>query len=729
MRTIWLALAAWLAVSLVTIGVLAVSEVGRLRTEFQRESESIYEIVRQRLDQNEAVLAGIEALLSTFPGLKPLATRSYAKEMLDRYQHIYTIELQPRVEFGAVRGFERWARTHIDRDYRIKDFGFSGERNWRPASPRPFYYPITFMEPAIEGAKSVLGLDVYADRKFHAAIDETIRTGRPAVSAPFDLFEGGRGYLIFKAIFSSRSPSSDLPARYAEATRVVSMLIHTNKFLSRDELPSKWFSMRLYHRGYDRNSEDGSIDRIDPEPRSRLIRSVFPEFVFERSLPSESQPFEFETRRQVGLEVIRPLPTVLTLVASLAITALSLVILRQRKVAKSKALEVEQRMFRERERAMVILQSIADAVLTVDRNGVVEYANPVCEVLLAKSQNAIVGSSIDDVLPIGYDLARQMQSSPFLECLLQQTAVQLPDHSYLVRENAERVLVEGSASPLFDQEQVLSGAVIVLRDMGPVRTRALEALQASEQRLRDHQSELAHVGRLHSMGEMASGIAHELNQPLTAILSYNQACLRLLREAEVDYDMVEHAMRSTTEQAKRAGEIIKRLRAFVSKRPVSRQPLDMRQVVQNVLTLTESELRTHAIVPEVVAPSELPYVDGDSVQVEQLVLNLVRNALEAMENQPDGERRLTLVIESDASMVYLSVKDNGSGISSLVREKLFHPFQTTKANGMGLGLTICQSIAEMHGGKLIESSEVEQGAEFILFLPAMRTEKSGDAGR
>lgn len=398
-------------------------------------------------------------------------------------------------------------------------------------------------------------------------------------------------------------------------------------------------------------------------------------------------------------------------------------------MAKSKALEVEQRMFRERERAMVILQSIADAVLTVDRNGVVEYANPVCEVLLAKSQNAIVGSSIDDVLPIGYDLARQMQSSPFLECLLQQTAVQLPDHSYLVRENAERVLVEGSASPLFDQEQVLSGAVIVLRDMGPVRTRALEALQASEQRLRDHQSELAHVGRLHSMGEMASGIAHELNQPLTAILSYNQACLRLLREAEVDYDMVEHAMRSTTEQAKRAGEIIKRLRAFVSKRPVSRQPLDMRQVVQNVLTLTESELRTHAIVPEVVAPSELPYVDGDSVQVEQLVLNLVRNALEAMENQPDGERRLTLVIESDASMVYLSVKDNGSGISSLVREKLFHPFQTTKANGMGLGLTICQSIAEMHGGKLIESSEVEQGAEFILFLPAMRTEKSGDAGR
>ncbi|MCM3609576.1 PAS domain-containing protein [Cupriavidus pauculus] len=265
------------------------------------------------------------------------------------------------------------------------------------------------------------------------------------------------------------------------------MLIHTNKFLSRDELPSKWMSMRLYHRAYDRNSENGSVDRIDAVAHGWLVRNILPEFVFERSLPSDSQPFEFETRRQVGLEALRPLPTALALLTTLAITVLSLVILRQRKVAKSQALDVEQRMFRERERALVILQSIADAVLTVDRNGVVEYANPVCEVLLKKSQAAIVGSAIDDVLPIGYDLARRVQSSPFLECLLQRTVVELPEHSYLVREDPERVLVEGSVSPLFDQKQILSGAVIVLRDMGPVRTRALEALQASEQRLRDHQ--------------------------------------------------------------------------------------------------------------------------------------------------------------------------------------------------------------------------------------------------
>lgn len=207
MRTIWLAVASWLAVSLVTIGVFAVSEVGRLQAEFQRESESTYEIVRQRLDQNEAVLAGIDALLSTFPGLMPVATRNYAKEMLERYQHIYTIELQPRVELAAVPAFERWAQNNVDRDYRIKDFGFSGERNWRPATPRPFYYPITFMEPAIEDAKSVLGLDVYADKKFHAAIEETIKTGQLVVSAPFDLFEGGR-ISDFQGHFFDASPVS-----------------------------------------------------------------------------------------------------------------------------------------------------------------------------------------------------------------------------------------------------------------------------------------------------------------------------------------------------------------------------------------------------------------------------------------------------------------------------------------------------------------------------------------
>lgn len=720
MRAIWLALAAWLAASMLTIGAFAISEISRLRTDFQRESEATYELIRQRLDQNEAVLSGIDALLNTFPGLEPVGTRGYAKEMLERYQHIYTIELQPRVELAAAQQFEHWAQANIDKGYRIKDFGYGGERNWRPAPPRPFYYPITFMEPAIEAAKPVLGLDVYADKKFHAAIDDTIKTGRPAVSAPFDLLEGGRGYLIFKAVFTTPQPSSDILKRYSQATRVVSMLIHTNKFLARDELPSPAISMRIYHRAYDRNSDDGSVDRIDAQPKAWWIRKVFPEFSFERSLPSESQPFAFETRRQVGMEAVRILPATLTVLTMLAITVLSLVIYRQRRVGNAQALEAETRMFHEKERAMVTLQSIADAVLTVDKDGVVEYANPVCEVLLSKPQSDIVGRSIDDVVSIEYDLAREARTSPFLESLFLRTAVSLPEHSYILRDHGEKQLVEGTTSPLFDQHGELTGAVVVLRDVGPVRKRALEALEASERRLREHQDELAHVGRLHTMGEMASGLAHELNQPLTAILSYNQACLRLLREEDVDFGSVEHAMQSASEQAKRAGEIIKRLRAFVSKQPATRQPLDMRQVVQNVLALSEAELRAHNVLVSVTAPPDLPRVQADSVQIEQVVLNLVRNAIDATEHLPEHGRIVALALESDGDTVCLSIRDSGFGVSPAMREKLFHPFQTTKANGMGLGLTICQSIAEMYGGRIVENSDVEQGAEFIFFLPAMK---------
>ncbi|HEV3425976.1 MAG TPA: ATP-binding protein, partial [Paraburkholderia sp.] len=249
------------------------------------------------------------------------------------------------------------------------------------------------------------------------------------------------------------------------------------------------------------------------------------------------------------------------------------------------------------------------------------------------------------------------------------------------------------------------------------RKRALAALQESERRLQARQEELAHAARLHSMGEMASGIAHELNQPLAAILSYNQACVRLLRESELDLTAIEGAMRATTDQAKRAADIIVRLRAFISKRPANVVSLDMRQVVQNALVLGEPWLRQSETSVEFVHPVELPDVRADSVQIEQVVLNLIRNAVEAMQQAPVDTRVLTLQLDCDGEVVKLAVKDTGPGVSPKVRQTLFHPFQTSKPEGMGLGLTICQSIAETYGGQVVENALVSSGAEFQLTLP------------
>jgi len=342
----------------------------------------------------------------------------------------------------------------------------------------------------------------------------------------------------------------------------------------------------------------------------------------------------------------------------------------------------------------------------------------VSERLLGKVQQAMLGQRIDDLIVLKHDLAPTTPSNPFAETLTRQHEVSLPDNCFISGEQGEKRLIEGTICPLFDQDGVLTGAVAALRDVGPVRKRALAALQASEQRLQARQEELAHAARIHSMGELASGMAHELNQPLAAILSYNQACIRLLRGSELDMRAIERAMLATTDQAKRAADIIVRLRAFIGKRPVHVVTLDMRQVVQNVLVLSEPWLRESQTKIELVSAWNLPAVRADSVQIEQVALNLIRNAVEAMISKPIDQRTLSLKLEYDNAKVVLRVRDTGIGVSASARETLFHPFTTSKEDGMGLGLTICQSIAETYGGRITENEAILDGAEFSLILPA-----------
>ncbi len=578
-RLLLAAFALWLVSGLVIAGVLVASEISRLRQDFTAQSEATYEIIRQRLDQNEAVLAGIDSMLHTFPGVESAGLRDYSRQMLARYQHIYMIELQPRVEESDLSRFEAWARQAIYPQFYVKDYWYGGERAWHPVSVRPTYYPITFMEPQPPEALPVLGLDVYADDKFRRAIDETIRTGKPSISAPFDLYEGGRAYLIFKAVYAQ--VPDDLASRPRLATRVVSMLIHTGKFVSRNEAPSPLTSMRIYEQGFDYDQQDGMIDRVDATPIPPWVRRLMPEFVYRKILPSQIQPFVFETRRQLGTEVIPVLPVALALIATFVISLLALVIYQQQIVSRRIARETERR-------------------------------------------------------------------------------------TYLREEQAQ-------------------------------------------------------VARLHTIGEMASGIAHELNQPLAAILSYNQACVRMLHESNPDLVAIEGAMKSMTGQAKRAADIIVRLRAFVSKRPAQVIPLDMRTVVQRALSLAEPWLKQGSVVVNVDSPMQIPDVLADSVQIEQVVLNLIRNSVEAMDSVPAGAHVLSLALKHDEQVVTLFVRDTGPGVSEDMRKMLFHPFHTSKADGMGLGLTISQSIAETYGGTLVENPSMSSGAEFQLILPTRQS--------
>jgi signal transduction histidine kinase/CHASE1-domain containing sensor protein len=694
-------------------------EIKKQEQIFQQNSTSLYELIRQRLAQNEAVLGGLEALFHTFDQLKFDGVRGYAKEMLSRYPHIYTVGLQSRVDLAQLAEFESEAGHSIRANYRIRDFGLDDERSWRIAAQRPFYYPVTFMEPPIPQASPVMGLDVYADKKLGAAIDESILTQKMVSSAPFQLVEGGRGYVLFKALFNTPNPSRDAQTRQRQATRMVSLLISAEKLLHPEELPSANIMMRLYHQRYRPHDLNGQIYSLNSIAIPLFVNRILPLFFYRHGISSEFQPFIFETQRQIGWEVVNWTRTIIAAIVTLFLTLLGVAAINLRRIQLAETRMANELLFREKDRALVTLHSINDAVITFDSEGHIDYVNPAAEVTLQSAFSAAKGKLIGDVMNLHYELSTSPIANPFCFCILSQCVVDLPDNTILLNDDGQKKLIEGS---VFDSQEKIIGAVVAFRDMGSVRKKALEAVDSSEKRLRQHQAELAHVARLNTMGEMASGIAHEINQPLAAILSYNQACIRMLQSEDVNVDDIIHAMKSAATQSKRAGEIISRLRAFVGKNSNRSVPVDFNQVVQNVLLLSEHHLSDSKVIVHLDLATTLPFVIADAVGMEQVVLNLIRNGMEAMKELPNQVKTIHIETSLLDERVVIKVRDHGHGISADDMNHLFDPFFTTKKEGMGLGLTISYSIVETYGGTLTAKNHPDGGAEFSFSLAARDTD-------
>jgi signal transduction histidine kinase len=239
----------------------------------------------------------------------------------------------------------------------------------------------------------------------------------------------------------------------------------------------------------------------------------------------------------------------------------------------------------------------------------------------------------------------------------------------------------------------------------------------AETEMRRQRQELAHLTRVAMFGELSGALAHELRQPLTAILSNAQAALHLLASEPVDLVEVREILIDIAEDDRRAGDVIQRLRAMLKKEPAKIVPLDLNAQVQEVLRLAHSDLITrHVAVTSQLEPS-LPPVQGDRVQLQQVLLNLILNACESMSGNPTGERKLLVITASDPEGVRAAIVDCGTGIPAGEMERVFEPFFTTKEHGLGLGLPICRSLVTAHGGRLWFSNNADRGATFSLLLP------------
>ena len=233
---------------------------------------------------------------------------------------------------------------------------------------------------------------------------------------------------------------------------------------------------------------------------------------------------------------------------------------------------------------------------------------------------------------------------------------------------------------------------------------------------------VAHATRVMTMGEVASSIAHEVNQPLGAIINYANACLRILKGGSGDLTGVTTALSAVVKDAERAAAVIARVRALAKKSPPEMVAVEVHDIISDVLALVRGELTLRRIELITELYSDLPPILGDRVQLQQVLLNLIMNSIEAMRNVREDQRQLFVGarshVQEDKRFVLITVRDSGAGLKSGEISRLFETFYTTKADGMGMGLAISRSIVEGHGGRLWAKPNVGPGAIFQFILPA-----------
>lgn len=351
------------------------------------------------------------------------------------------------------------------------------------------------------------------------------------------------------------------------------------------------------------------------------------------------------------------------------------------------------------------LEQAADAVMITDARRIIEYVNPAFERLTGYSKDEAIGKET-------YFLRSGVQDKEFYGRIWEQISKGKVFRGVLVNRRKDGAVYheEKIITPLRDADGQISHYISTGRDI----TERLDAEESS----RRHQAESAHVARLSTLGEMASGIAHELNQPLCAITTYAQTCLRVLDSDDSDPQKLNYGLGQVVQQAELASGIFQRLRNFSRKGEMSIKRIDLLEVINEVENLISAELAQRRIRMEVLNIGPQPFVFADKVQIEQVLLNLIRNGMDAVDELPASRKKLRLKVDSNfPNEVKVSLLDFGRGVPAGVVEHVFEPFFTTKKEGLGVGLGISQTIIEAHGGRLYLESNRDSGARFSFKLP------------
>jgi two-component system, LuxR family, sensor kinase FixL len=366
----------------------------------------------------------------------------------------------------------------------------------------------------------------------------------------------------------------------------------------------------------------------------------------------------------------------------------------------------------ERARAYLasIVESSDDAIIGKTLDGIITTWNKSAQEMFGYEAGEICGKSVTLLVPPD----RIHEEEAILQRLARGERI---DHfeSVRLRKDGGEVIVSLTISPIRDQRRKIIGISKIARDITQQR--------ATQNRLVELQSELVHASRLGTMGQMAAAISHELNQPLTAVNNYLSGLAQLLSTTDVPTSIAD-AVRKAREQNKRAGQVVSGLRDLVLKRETTRRIESINDILEQTLGLALVDAKVRGVKARVLVAPDLKPVLVDKIQIGQVVINIVRNAIEAMEGTSECKLTISAATDPNSDGIEMRIADTGPGLSPLMRDQMFRPFVTTKDKGMGLGLSICRDIVDSHGGSLSAEPNKPNGTIFVIRLPSADNENA-----
>ncbi|TIC87091.1 ATP-binding protein [Crenobacter intestini] len=672
-----------------------------------------------------ARLAAAEHLLSLLANDAPAphdTLHARAAHLQQDFPFVYVMGRQPYIPRAARADYEKTLSLQYGGPVRIRDFRpplgqqapWRDARYWQVAPERDYYLPLTQTAPDRHyPARFMVGLDLLANPSIGTAVRRSLRSAALAITEPLTLSNGERGVILVEPILRRQPRLTDNRRDNLALDGIALIALSSERLLSGVALPAE-AGVRLAHTGSAEAIPLAAPARTEPRlaglagrlfgtPGAHLPQ-LRPDFPYRVEVQAPALPGNFAAA-----------PWLAATAALAALMAAATSVLHTRYArARRRHNNPQPHAASTRRREDALLEGVTDAVLVVDSQRRIVALNTRALEMAATTRALAEGTRIDELLPLHIELATR-GDDPLSECLARQTRVSLPAHAY-VDTPAGKQYIEGRLTP-FGGGALIALTLLPDADEGDARHRRDERLHA-------HASAYAQSARASSLAEMASGIAHEINQPLSAINSYNEAALAMLEDGDADPILIRTALEGSLAQVERAGHIVRGLRNFVAARRPELISVDVNQAVRNALLLAAPELRYTTTHVNTRLANSLPRVQADPIQLEQVLLNLIRNALDATGSQT-GWGRITIASEACTGGVRVRVSDSGPGIPADVLPRIFDPFYSGKSQGggMGLGLTISQTLIESFGGTLYARNLAEGGAEFMFELPVPRFEE------